>query len=400
MFRVTRASSLFLQWRGWFCVLLLIVGCSAESTPAPTSTPLPALAQLPTTTPTLAPTKTARPTFTPLPTSTPIPTNTAQAMPRETATSEPTATATATVTASPTLAPTRPLATPLTVVEATFPPTSLPKPPATATPTPTVLVNPTLPPTETLIRPTKTPLLTATPLPPTPIPPTATPLPPTPIPPTATPLPPTPIPATATPLPPPTPAFVPLGQLGQLADGTVVSVQGQVVSTSSFSKGFKFTLSDSSGRATLLMWHNVYDDCYDKAGLNVGAMVTVTGEKGQFEGELQIEPRYGSQVKVTKPAGAYGQEVKGDQLRNYVNQRVMVVGQLQRGKVNENGAEIYINDGTGEIRIWIWKGTYDRIPNNAVLLTEGRQVRIVGVVDEYNGRFSVTPVLPYDVVLP
>ena len=388
MFRVTRASSLFLQWRGWFCVLLLIVGCSAESTPAPTSTPLPALAQLPTTTPTLAPTKTARPTFTPLPTSTPIPTNTAQAMPRETATSEPTATATATVTASPTLAPTRPLATPLTVVEATFPPTSLPKPPATATPTPTVLVNPTLPPTETLIRPTKTPLLTATPLPPTPIPPTATPLPPT------------PIPATATPLPPPTPAFVPLGQLGQLADGTVVSVQGQVVSTSSFSKGFKFTLSDSSGRATLLMWHNVYDDCYDKAGLNVGAMVTVTGEKGQFEGELQIEPRYGSQVKVTKPAGAYGQEVKGDQLRNYVNQRVMVVGQLQRGKVNENGAEIYINDGTGEIRIWIWKGTYDRIPNNAVLLTEGRQVRIVGVVDEYNGRFSVTPVLPYDVVLP
>ncbi len=53
--------------------------------------------------------------------------------------------------------------------------------------------------------------------------------------------------------------------------GEEVTVVGTVMAIASFAQGFKFTLDDGSGQVTLLLWHNVYDDCYAAPRLNVGA---------------------------------------------------------------------------------------------------------------------------------
>jgi DNA/RNA endonuclease YhcR with UshA esterase domain len=95
---------------------------------------------------------------------------------------------------------------------------------------------------------------------------------------------------TATPVPTPTVGATALGEIDAGRAGETLTVRGQVVSTASFSAGFKFTLDDSTGQILLLLWGEVYDGVVDVVGLNVDATALVTGEIGEYEGELQIVP--------------------------------------------------------------------------------------------------------------
>ncbi|HID54240.1 MAG TPA: hypothetical protein EYP41_19650, partial [Anaerolineae bacterium] len=187
--------------------------------------------------------------------------------------------------------------------------------PATPVPVGTAAVAPTaVPPSPLPITsiplPTETPIPTATSLPTaTPSPtaaPTTTPAPttaPTLLP-TATPQPTdTPAPTSSPPpLPTDTPASanIPLSEIAAHM-GQEVTASGRVTAVSSFPGGFKFILDDGHGRITLLMWHDVYDEAWDAPQLNVGATVQATGEVGEFEGELQIVPNFGGDVKVITP---------------------------------------------------------------------------------------------------
>ena len=229
---------------------------------------------------------------------------------------------------------------------------------------------------------------TAAPLPTATVAPTATQMP------TTTPLP----TATAVPTTPPTAVPPPtIGGLADLPDGTEVTVSGNVVNTSSFSHGFKFTLADDTGRITLLLWHNVYDECWDCGGLNIGASVVATGEIGRFDGNLQVAPNWGSGVKVTNPAYAWAQPQTINNLANFKGQRVMVEGNITDTFSNEQFTKLQVNDGTGTVEIFMWKNLWDRVAVRHQLTT-GTHVKAVGVVGEFNGTIQVQPMLPVDVL--
>jgi DNA/RNA endonuclease YhcR with UshA esterase domain len=256
-------------------------------------------------------------------------------------------------------------------------------------PTPTPL---SLPPT----RPPATPTVAPSP---TPIPPTPT-LTPTPRPsPTALPSPtpePSPTPAPPTPTPIPT---VPIGGLAEQT-GQEVTVEGRVVAVASFSKGFKFTLDDGTGQVVLLMWLNVYDDCRDARKINLGARVRATGTVQTYEGQLQIAPQWGRQVKAlqaaapsapTRPIASITPADEG--------QRVRIEGTVARIEKSESNVRLFVNDGSGEMLVLLWPNIYDRIPNRERLDTPGTPVQVVGEVKIYKGTLEVIPVLPYDVVV-
>lgn len=251
--------------------------------------------------------------------------------------------------------------------------TSAPTATATSTPEPPTA---TLPPTETATpEPTATPTSTPTDAP------------------TATPT------ATPTEKPTPTPEFI-RTRIGDLptAMGEEVTVIGKVTATASFSQGFKFTLDDGSGQVTLLMWHNVYDDCYAAPQINVGAEVRATGKVGEYQGELQIEPRFGSQVKVQRAGGAFAPQVAINTLNNYLGQVVQVTGEIGNVGGTNSAVTLSIFDETGATKVFIWRTTLDRIPKaNPALGTVGTRVRVVGVVQEYRGSLELVPTLPYDV---
>lgn len=148
------------------------------------------------------------------------------------------------------------------------------------------------------------------------------------------------------------------------------------------------------------MWHNVYDDCWDAPKLNMGATLRATGRVGQFEGEWQVVPRFGGNVKVStlgslppvQPIGSLG---------DFMGQRVTIVGQISRVESTRNGPKLFVSDESGEIVVFVWNSTLDRIKNNTALGVAGTRVRVVGYVQEFRSNREIVPTLPYDVeVLP
>jgi DNA/RNA endonuclease YhcR with UshA esterase domain len=183
--------------------------------------------------------------------------------------------------------------------------------------------------------------------------------------------------------------------------GEVVTVEGTVVDAASFSKGFKFTLDDGTGQVVLLMWHEVYDDCWDASKINLGATVRASGEVGQFEGQLQIEPRFGAEVKAIEGAVAQApwREI-GSISGADEGQRAMIEGEVARVEGLSSAVKVFLRDdgpGTqGEIVVFIWRNVLDRIADNAGLGTPGSRVRVVGTVQVYRSNLEIVPALPND----
>lgn len=214
--------------------------------------------------------------------------------------------------------------------------------------------------------------------------------------------------ATATPRPLPTPAetptpvveLTPIGALTVARAGEEVTVEGTVVGAESFSSGFEFTLDDGSGQIALLLWHEVYDDCWDAARINLGAQVRATGQVGQYEGQLQIQPDFGGDVQAIEGAAPWPIRREIGSLSGAdAGQRVMIEGTVVRTEGLESAVKVFVGDETGEVVVFVWRNVLDRISSNTALGTPGSRVRIVGTVEVYRGNLEVTPTLPNDVVV-
>lgn len=254
-------------------------------------------------------------------------------------------------------------------------------------------------PTPISLPPTRTPVPPTVPPSPTPFPPTAT---FTPRPTSTATLSPTPEPS-PTPLPPtPTPIPVIVVPIGQLTErmGEKVTVEGKVIAAASFSEGFKFTLDDGTGQVTLLMWHNVYDDCRDARKINIGAYVRATGKVEQYQGQLEVIPQWGREVKALRAAApaAPTRQVASITAADE-GQRVRIEGTVARIEKGREYTRLFVNDGSGEMLIFIWANVYERIPNRERLESPGTPVQVVGSVTIYKGTLEVVPALPYDVIV-
>lgn len=209
--------------------------------------------------------------------------------------------------------------------------------------------------------------------------------------------------AEASPIPSATahlPAGIPIAALDAGMLGQEVTVVGTVTGADSFSAGFTFALSDGSGEVALLMWHDVYDDCWDAPEINLGARVRVTGELGQYDAQLQIQPSWGGAVRVLEPGpdwaavrsiGSLSSEDQGT--------RVVIEGTVTRTEGLTSAVRVFVSDASGEIVVFIWRGILDRISGNTALGTPGSTVRVAGSVQEYRGAMELVPALPYDVIV-
>jgi DNA/RNA endonuclease YhcR with UshA esterase domain len=183
--------------------------------------------------------------------------------------------------------------------------------------------------------------------------------------------------------------------------GAEVTVSGQVVAAASFSQGFKLTLDDGTGRAELLLWHNVYDEAWDAPQLNIGATVQATGTAGQYDGTWQVEPDFGGDVDVITPGGSFAPARPIGELASHVGELAQISGTILRLEGAGSGVKIFVGDDTGEVVVFVWRTVLDRIPNNVALGEEGTRVKINGRVENYRSNLELVPSLPYDVeVLP
>jgi len=194
--------------------------------------------------------------------------------------------------------------------------------------------------------------------------------------------------------------LLPIGQLQADMAGEEVTVEGVVIGAASLSGGFTFTVDDGTGQVVLLMWHDVYDDCWDALQINIGARVRATGKVGLYEGVLQVQPSWGGAVKALEPAAAWAEEREiGSLTAADEGQQVMIQGQVLRSEGHANSVNVFVGDDSGEVAVFLWRSVLDRVVDNVGLGTAGSHVRVVGAVQIYRDNLELKPTLPCDVTV-
>ncbi len=194
-----------------------------------------------------------------------------------------------------------------------------------------------------------------------------------------------------------------IGSIDASRVGQTVTVRGQVIATSSFSAGFRFTLNDGTGSIPLVLFDGRYREVANRAALNLGAQVAVTATVVEFNGELEAQPVSGRDVVVERPGSS--SIVKARAINTLsgadVGTLAAIVGNVLRVEgfgSPQVGVSVFVNDGTAELRVVIWNNVLNFVPN-APALQPGATVRVAGRIDEFNGVLELVPALGYDVTI-
>ena len=188
-------------------------------------------------------------------------------------------------------------------------------------------------------------------------------------------------------------------QIGELSGedaGQAVTVRGTVTEVDPFSAGVKFTLDDTTGAVTVLLWQDVYDGLSAEARPKVGAEVQVEGEVSQYQGELEVIPTLPDDVRVLASADETVQpdEIErraiGDITSADVGQTVRLTGTLGEMEIFSAGVKFTLHDTTGAIILLLWQNVYDAIPD-ADQLVAGVQIEVEGQIEEYRGDLEIIP---------
>lgn len=195
-------------------------------------------------------------------------------------------------------------------------------------------------------------------------------------------------------------AGIPINTINRSMIGQSISVSGQVISTSSFSAGFRFVINDGSGSITLVLFDGTYRTVPDRAVLNLGAAVRVTAVVAEFNGTLQLQPQTGTDVIVDQPGSTsiITTRVINTLSSNDIGSLVAVVGDVLRVEGFSSGVSVFVNDGSGEVRVVIFSNVLNFVPN-ATQLQAGARIRVAGRIDEFNGALELLPSLGYDVIV-
>ncbi len=82
--------------------------------------------------------------------------------------------------------------------------------------------------------------------------------------------------------------------------GEKKTVKGTITNVRTFSggKGRTFTISDGTGTIDVLVWGKLYNQIPQKASLNPGTSIQVSGEIGSYRGRLQIKPQNPGDIQI------------------------------------------------------------------------------------------------------
>jgi len=196
-------------------------------------------------------------------------------------------------------------------------------------------------------------------------------------------------------------------QIGELTGedaGQVIIVSGTITELDPFSAGVKFTLEDTSGQVTVLLWQDVYDGLSAEAKPEVGAEAQVQGKLSEYQGELEVIPNLPDDVWVLAPPPNIapptetpqpeGNEIEtraiGDVTSADVGQTVHLAGTLGEMETFSAGVKFALDDGSGTIILLLWQNVYDSILD-AEQLVAGARVEVVGQIKEYRGDLEIIP---------
>lgn len=162
-----------------------------------------------------------------------------------------------------------------------------------------------------------------------------------------------------------------------------------------FSKGVKVTLTDATGSLTLLLWQDVVEEIPDRYDLVPGSQVAVAGEINEFEGDLEIVPRKGSDVVVLVRGDRLPVEVRSaDHVTPADERRVFAVEGVVTRTESDGWLKLWLGDGTGEILVFVPQRTVPYLPSG---IGGGVHLRVTGEVAIYQSVVEIIPLAGADV---
>jgi DNA/RNA endonuclease YhcR with UshA esterase domain len=178
--------------------------------------------------------------------------------------------------------------------------------------------------------------------------------------------------------------------------GQTLTVRGKVVDTSSFSAGFKFVLDDGTGRIQLTLFDSTYKFVPNRASLNLGADVQVTGEVAEFQGVQELQPKSGREVQIITPGSSASVPVTKINQLGKPGELVAIEGTITDVKGFSSGANVSVDDGTGNVRVTLFNNVLAYVPKDR--LVPGAAVRVYGKLGAFNRALQIVPALGYDVI--
>ncbi|RKG99997.1 DNA-binding protein [Corallococcus praedator] len=191
----------------------------------------------------------------------------------------------------------------------------------------------------------------------------------------------------------------PIDEARALETGEEVTVEGHVsVQPGAFVSALGdegFALQDDTG--------GIYVKLDPKQTFGLGAHVRVTGTLDE-QNQLRILKAVAADVKVLSgtqlvsakdvTTGGVNESVEG--------QLISVSGAITQAFVDDSpyGYKLYINDGTGEVQVFVHVSAgFDKAALQE--LTVGQRLRVVGLAAQYETTYEVAPRMPADLsVLP
>lgn len=196
------------------------------------------------------------------------------------------------------------------------------------------------------------------------------------------------------PPPPPEPPAL-MHTLSEADRGRRVTVSGVVVEAAHFTAGFKYMLDDGSGRVQLVLFERVYDRLKEVGALDVGALVTATGEVDVFAETLQIAPGSESDLEIVAGRREVREYELGRMSGNDHNAVVQVSGTVDNVQAVRGGIEWLVKDATGAQKVRLDAVVVERLASSLRENAAGARVVVIGRV-----RASRAAGLRIDVALP
>ena len=190
---------------------------------------------------------------------------------------------------------------------------------------------------------------------------------------------------------------VSIGELTTGSVGQIVALRAKVVESASFSAGFKYLVDDGTGRMWLTLFESNYKFVTDRAGLNLGADLAIEAEVAEYQGVLELQPNSGRNVVILVPGTSANVPLTTVNQLKKPGQLVAIEGRITDVKTFSAGLNVFVDDGTGNVRVTLFTNVLVYVPNRAGLVV-GANVRAVGKTDFY-GSMQVVPALGYDMTV-
>lgn len=197
---------------------------------------------------------------------------------------------------------------------------------------------------------------------------------------------------TATPRPTREPTAAPaqrtIASLSSADKDTPVVLNGTLTRVNPFSKGTRYTLDDTTGKLTLLIWSDVLEKIAFRDDLKPGAQVRVTGKVDVFNDTLEIIPANANDVELIAAAQIPQIETRaiGSIVASDVDQSVQVKGTIVDLADFSKGKYVTLQDDSGKIQITVFSDVLTTIQDKLAL---GATATARGKVNLFRGKLEI-----------